>query len=114
MVCVWGEWEEFREWKRSKEWFEVGARRRAIGLAERVRVEGCVLVCESTVVVKVVKVTCQREVVNGLVKVNDNPPNLMGHRVRTGDGMVGASLRRVAIGGSNVHQPCFPPQVLSG
>ena len=25
----------------------------------------------------------------------------MGHRVRTGDGMVGASLRRVAIGGSN-------------
>ena len=33
MVCVWGEWEEFREWKRSKEWFEVGARRRAIRLA---------------------------------------------------------------------------------
>ena len=54
------------------------------------------------------------KVVNGLVKVNDNPPNLMGHRVRTGDGMVGASLRRVAIGGSNVHKPCFPPQVLSG
>lgn len=54
MVCVWGEWEEFREWKRSKEWFEVGARRRAIRLAERVRVEGCVMLCESTVVVKVV------------------------------------------------------------
>ena len=36
------------------------------------------------------------------------------YRVRTGDGMVGASLRRVAIGGSNVHQPCFPPRVLSG
>ena len=45
MVCVWGEWEEFREWKRSKECFEVGARRRAIRLAERVRVEGCALLC---------------------------------------------------------------------
>lgn len=45
MVCVWGEWEEFREWKRSKECFEVGAKRRAIGLAERVRVEGCVMHC---------------------------------------------------------------------
>ena len=45
MVCVWGEWEEFREWKRSKECFEVGARRRAIRLAERVRVEGCVMQC---------------------------------------------------------------------
>ena len=33
--------------------------------------------------------------------MNDNPPNLMGQRVRTRDGMVGASLRRVAIGGSN-------------
>ena len=38
----------------------------------------------------------------------------MGHRVRTGDGIIGASLRRVAIGGSNVHKPCFPPRVLSG
>lgn len=47
MVCVWGEWEEFREWKRSKECFEVGARRRAIGLAERVRVEGCALLCNA-------------------------------------------------------------------
>lgn len=46
--------------------------------------------------------------------MNDNPPNLMGHRVSTGDGMVGASLRRVAIGGSNVHKPRFPPRVLSG
>lgn len=46
--------------------------------------------------------------------MDDNPPNLMGHRVSTGDGIIGASLRRVAIGGSNVHQPCFPPQVLSG
>lgn len=45
MVCVWGEWEEFREWKRSKECFEVGARRRAIRLAERVRVEGCAMHC---------------------------------------------------------------------
>lgn len=45
MVCVWGEWEEFREWKRSKEWFEVGARRRAIRRAERVRVEGCAMHC---------------------------------------------------------------------
>lgn len=56
MVCVWGEWEEFREWKRSKECFEVGARRRAIRLAERVRVEGCAMQ-----LVKVVKVTCQSD-----------------------------------------------------
>lgn len=57
MVCVWGEWEEFREWKRSKEWFEVGARRRAIRLAERVRVEGCALHCTALhcELVKVVK-----------------------------------------------------------
>lgn len=47
MVCVWGEWEEFREWKRSKECFEVGAKRRAIRLAERVRVEGCALLCNA-------------------------------------------------------------------
>lgn len=47
MVCVWGEWEEFREWKRSKECFEVGARRCAIGLAERVRVEGCAMLCNA-------------------------------------------------------------------
>lgn len=57
MVCVWGEWEEFREWKRSKECFEVGARRRAIRLAERVRVEGCVMQCTALhcELVKVVK-----------------------------------------------------------
>lgn len=47
MVCVWGEWEEFREWKRSKECFEVGARRHAIRLAVRVRVEGCALLCNA-------------------------------------------------------------------
>ena len=47
MVCVWGEWEEFREWKRSKECFEVGARRREIRLAERVRVEGCAMLCNA-------------------------------------------------------------------
>ena len=40
MVCVWGEWEEFREWKRSKEWFEVGARRRAIRRAENCFMKG--------------------------------------------------------------------------
>lgn len=55
MVCVWGEWEEFREWKRSKECFEVGARRRAIRLAERVRVEGCAMHCTAMQLVKVVK-----------------------------------------------------------
>ena len=38
MVCVWGEWEEFREWKRSKVCFEVGARRCRIGWSVRVRV----------------------------------------------------------------------------
>lgn len=38
MVCVWGESEEFREWKRSKVCFEVGARRCRIGWAVRVRV----------------------------------------------------------------------------
>lgn len=52
MVCIWGEWEEFREWKRSKECFEVGARRHAIRLAVRVRVEGCALHCELVKVVK--------------------------------------------------------------
>ena len=40
MVCVWGEWEEFREWKRSKECFEVGARRREIGCAVNCWVKG--------------------------------------------------------------------------
>lgn len=41
--------------ERSKECFEVGARRRAIRLAERVRVEGCALLCNAMQLVKVVK-----------------------------------------------------------
>ena len=32
----------------------------------------------------------------------------MGHRVRTGDGIIGASLRRVAIGGSNGASTLLP------
>ncbi len=40
MVCVWGEWEEFREWKRSKECFEVGARRCVVGLAANCCLKG--------------------------------------------------------------------------
>lgn len=40
--------------------------------------------------------------------MDDNPPNLMGHRVRTRDGMVGASLRRVAIGGSKEVSTLLP------
>lgn len=58
MVCVWGEWEEFGEWKRSKECFEVGARRREIGLAVRVRVVSLLSTVDLS---KVSKRTCQNE-----------------------------------------------------